>query len=67
VFRSLKTELGLRPVHHHKTRRVSGHRFISVLAYHLAHTIRLQLTACGIDLSWNGIRRELDEQDRATV
>jgi transposase len=36
VFRSLKSELGLRPVYHHKTDRVSGHLFISVLAYHLA-------------------------------
>jgi transposase len=67
VFRSLKSELGLRPVYHHKTDRVSGHLFISVLAYHLVHTIRLQLKACGIHLSWDGIRRELDGQDRVTV
>jgi transposase len=67
VFRSLKSELGLRPVYHHKTERVSAHLFISVLAYHLVHTIRLQLKACGIHLSWDGIRRELDGQDRITV
>ena len=67
VFRSLKSELGLRPVYHHKTDRVSGHLFISVLAYHLVHAIRLQLKACGIHLSWDGIRRELDGQDRVTV
>jgi transposase len=67
VFRSLKSELGLRPVYHHKTERVSAHLFISVLAYHLVHTIRLQLKACGIHLSWEGIRRELDGQDRVTV
>jgi transposase len=67
VFRSLKSELGLRPVYHHKTDRVSGHLFISVLAYHLVHTIRLQLKACGIHLSWDGIRRELDGQNRVTV
>jgi len=67
VFRSLKSELGLRPVYHHKADRVSGHLFLSVLAYHLVHTIRLQLKACGIHLSWEGIRRELDGQDRVTV
>jgi transposase len=67
VFRSLKSELGLRPVYHRKTERVSAHLFISVLAYHLVHTIRLQLEACGIHLSWDGIRRELDGQDRVTV
>jgi transposase len=67
VFRSLKSELGLRPVFHSKTDRVSGHLFICVLAYHLVHTIRFQLKACGIDLSWEGIRRALRGQDRVTV
>jgi transposase len=67
VFRSLKSELGLRPVFHHKTDRVSGHLFISVLAYHLVHTIRLQLKVCGIHWSWEGIRRQLEGQDRVTV
>ncbi|MCB1850939.1 MAG: IS1634 family transposase [Chromatiaceae bacterium] len=67
VFRSLKSELGLRPVFHHKTDRVSGHLFISVLAYHLIHTIRYQLKACGIHLSWEGLRRELEGQVRITV
>jgi transposase len=67
VFRCLKSELGLRPVFHRKTERVSGHLFISVLAYHLVHTIRFQLKAAGIHLSWEGIRRELAGQDRVTV
>jgi len=67
VFRSLKSELGLRPIYHHKTHRVSGHLFISVLAYHLVHTIRYQLKGCGITLSWEGIRRALRGQDRATI
>jgi transposase len=67
VFRCLKSELGLRPIFHHKTDRVTGHLFISVLAYHLVHTIRFQLKACGIHLSWEGLRRELEGQDRVTV
>ena len=67
VFRSLKSELGLRPVFHRKTDRVSAHLFISVLAYHLVHTIRFQLKAARIHLSWEGIRRELAGQDRVTV
>jgi transposase len=67
VFRSLKSELGLRPIFHRKTDRVSGHLFISVLAYHLVHTIRFRLKAAGINLSWEGIRRELAGQDRVTV
>jgi transposase len=67
VFRCLKSELGLRPIFHRKTDRVSGHLFISVLAYHLVHTIRFQLKAAGIHLSWEGIRRALAGQDRVTV
>ena len=35
VFRSLKSELGLRPIYHHKTLRTAGHLFITVLAYQL--------------------------------
>jgi hypothetical protein len=67
VFRCLKPELGLSPVYHQKTDRVSGHLFISVLAYHLVHTLRFQLKACGIHLRWEGLRRELGGQDRVTV
>jgi transposase len=67
VFRCLKSELGLRPIFHHTTERVTGHLFISVLAYHLVHTIRFQLKTCDIHLSWEGLRRELEGQDRVTV
>lgn len=67
VFRSLKSELGLRPVFHHKTDRVSGHLFISVLAYHCVHSVRFQLKNCDIHLSWEGLRRQLKGQERTTV
>ncbi len=67
VFRSLKSELGLRPVFHHKTERVSGHLFISVLAYHLVHSLRFQLKAQSIHLSWDSLRKQLMGQDRVTV
>ncbi|MCH8177231.1 MAG: IS1634 family transposase [Proteobacteria bacterium] len=67
VFRCLKSELGLRPIFHHKTCRVSSHLFICVLAYHLVHTIRSQLKSCGIDLSWEGIRRVMAPQQRVTT
>jgi transposase len=67
VFRSLKSELGLRPIYHHKTDRISGHLFISLLAYHLVHTLRIQLKAQGIHDSWEQIRRTLDNRMRVTV
>ena len=67
VFRSLKSELGLRPIYHHKSARVDGHLFISVLAYHLVHTLRIRLKAQGIHLSWESLRNQFAGQERVTV
>jgi transposase len=67
VFRSLKSELGLRPVHHQIAKRVSGHLFITVLAYHLVHFIRFRLKQTAIHSSWSSIRKMLSNQCRMTV
>ena len=67
VFRSLKTDLGLRPVFHQVDRRVEGHLFISVLAYHFVHMLRLKLKAQGIDDSWSTLRETLAVQQRVTT
>ena len=42
-FRYLKSNLGLRPVFHQRTERADAHIFISLLAYHLLHTIERRL------------------------
>lgn len=67
TFRSLKTELGLRPVYHQKEERVTGHLFITLLAYHLVHTLRHQLKLHGIHLSWDSIRTLMATQQRVTL
>jgi len=67
TFRSLKTELGLRPVYHQKEERVTGHLFISLLAYHLVHTLRHQLKRHDIHLSWDSIRMLMSTQQRMTL
>ena len=67
VFRSLKSELGLRPVYHQITKRVSGHLFITVLAYHLAHAIRFRLKQKKNFNSWSTIRKTMSTQSRVTV
>ena len=64
TFRSLKTDLGLRPVFHQKEARVTGHLFIILLAYHLVHTLRYQLKQQGIYLSWDSIRILMSTQQR---
>ncbi len=67
VFRSLKSELGLRPVHHQLADRVSGHLFISLLAYHLVHMVRMRLKQAGIHDSWTTLRNVLSSHNRSTV
>src|SRR5208337_4449211 len=67
VFRSLKTDLGLRPVYHQIERRVEGHLFISVLAYYVVHTLRLRLKAKGINEAWETTRNTLSSQVRITT
>ncbi|MCP4342612.1 MAG: IS1634 family transposase [Desulfobulbaceae bacterium] len=67
VFRSLKSELGLRPVYHHKEERVSGHIFITLMAYHLVQSLRIQLKSQGCHDSWQTIRRTMENQQRMTV
>ena len=67
VFRSLKSELGLRPVHHQIADRVSGHLFITVLGYHLVHVIRCRLKSADIHDSWTTLRNILLPHSRVTV
>jgi len=67
VFRSLKSELGLRPVYHHKEERAEGHLFITVLAYQAVQVIRNILKVKDIHFSWNSLRKILARQQRVTV
>ena len=67
VFRSLKSELGLRPIYHHKESRTDGHLFISVLAYQCVQLIRRRLKEQGRHDSWSRLRRILSVQTRITV
>jgi transposase len=67
VFRSLKSELGFRPVYHHKEDRVDGHLFITVLAYQFVQVIRRHLGNRQINASWSSIRQTLSGQCRVTA
>jgi Transposase DDE domain len=67
VFRGLKSELGLRPVFHHKEERTEGHLFITVLAYQLVQAIRRKLEAAGETMSWTRLREILSVQRRVTA
>jgi len=67
VFRSLKSELGLRPIYHHKALRTEGHLFITVIAYQLVQVIRRRLRQHGQRESWTLLRRILNGQQRITA
>ncbi|MDQ7061904.1 MAG: transposase [Sulfurimonas sp.] len=67
VFKSLKSELGLRPIFHQTQTRVDGHLFITLLAYSIIHTIRYKLKQKGIHYSWDTIRHILRNQKRITT
>jgi hypothetical protein len=45
VFRCLKSELGIRPIHHQKEHRIDAHIFVAFLAYCLQVTLKNRLTA----------------------
>lgn len=67
VFRSLKSELGLRPVFHSKEDRSDGHLFITVLAYQCVQLLRKKLKAAGVMGSWQTLRQIMSVQRRVTA
>jgi len=67
VFRSLKSELGMRPVYHRKESRCDGHIFITVLAYQAVQVIRRKLHERGMTESWRTLREILEVQRRVTI
>ncbi len=79
TFRSLKDEIGLRPIWHTKGSRIRAHLFfgvatewwtvegVAVLAYHGVHLLRRRLAARGYHHSWTTIRRKLAGWVRLTT
>jgi transposase len=45
AFRTLKGDLGLRPIYHYKPERIEAHLFVAFLAYCLSITLRQRLKA----------------------
>ncbi|MEI6242218.1 MAG: IS1634 family transposase, partial [Chlamydiota bacterium] len=67
AFRFMKSSLGLRPVYHQKERRVDGHLWITILAYHLIQNCLYQLGAQGINYHWETIRALMGNRIRVTT
>ncbi len=63
----LPGSLGLRPNFHQSETRADAHMFISVVAYHLLHTIEYKLRLCGDNRTWATIRDILSTHQRLTI
>lgn len=57
AFRTLKTDLDLRPIYHKNDASTLAHLNLGLLAYWLVNTIRQKLKAQGINHSWKEIIR----------
>lgn len=66
-FRSMKSELGLRPNYHKRDDTSTAHIFITVIAYHIIAGILKKLRTNGINYSWRTIRNTLSTQVRVTT
>jgi hypothetical protein len=59
AFRTLKSELGLRPIYHQVEKRVEAHIFVAFLAYALSVTLRQRLTPCAPGLTPRAVLEKL--------
>jgi hypothetical protein len=66
-FRSLKSDLKLRPNFHRTEARVDAHVFITILAYHLLRYIEHTLESVGDFRSWSTVRRVMQTHCYATL
>jgi hypothetical protein len=67
AFRTLKTDLKIRPIEHQKDIYSESHIYGSLLAYQVANTIRHNLKIQGIHDDWSNIVRIMNSQKMITT
>ena len=67
TFKTLKTDLDIRPVFHKKDEGTKAHLNLAVMAYWIVSTVRYRLRQHGIHWRWEEILRILSAQQRVTV
>lgn len=67
AFRNMKSHLGFRPIFHQKENRSDAHLFISVLAYHLLHSIEHTLRLQNDHRTWWTIKKILSTHQSFTL
>lgn len=59
AFRSLKSDLGLRPIHHQLEKRVEAHILVAFLGYCLTMTLRMKLSSAAPGLTPREVLKSL--------
>jgi hypothetical protein len=67
TFRTLKTDLDLRPIYHKTDEASMAHLHLGLLAYWVVNTIRYQLKQKGIKNEWSDLVRILNSQKIVTT
>ncbi len=67
TFRTLKTDLDLRPIYHKNDDSTMAHLHLGLLAYWLVNTVRHQLKKEGIHSGWREIIRTMNTQKAVTT
>lgn len=67
TFRTLKTDLALRPIYHKKDGSTMAHLHLGLLAYWVVNTIRHQLKRKDIHSGWREIVRTMNTQKAVTT
>jgi hypothetical protein len=62
VFRCLKTDLDIRPIHHQKDAYIEPHIWLSIIAYQFVNYIKTELTQNNINYSWSTIVNKMEVQ-----
>lgn len=67
TFKTIKSDLGLRPNHHQVEMRAEAHIFISLIAYHMITAIEYKLRMQKDFRSWNTIRETMQNHVAITI
>lgn len=67
VFRCLKTDLKIRPVHHQKDKYIEPHIWLGIMAYQIVNYIRKGLKENNIDYSWTTIVEKMRSMQTSIV
>ena len=67
VFRCLKTDLNIRPIHHQIDEFIEPHIWLGIMAYQVVNYIRINLKQKGIDDSWSSIVEKMRSMQSSLI